>query len=199
MIEKRNNQEFEEESKLRKKCNALDRFQLIPPIKSSSIIQISRKTELLPIKIDSVEGSVNMEEIIQKGKTFHQKKKIVGELMPSQFLRCSKCDCSNFDNEAILLEHYLDIHQYCMKCKFGVFSNASRVEHEKCVSDVQSFIDQQKNVDKNLTTHQSYDQKTVSDQNRPKAKKMKTEVKIVVPDKETPCSQPFATQCSCCK
>jgi hypothetical protein len=37
-----------------------------------------------------------------------------------------------------------------MKCQFGVFSNESRVEHEKCVSDVQSIIDQQKNVDKTL-------------------------------------------------
>ena len=83
-------------------------------------------------------------------KAFHQKRKYVQGPLPVKFLRCSKCDCSNFDNEAILLEHHLDIHQYCMKCKIGVFSNASRVEHRKCVSDVQSLIDQQKNVDKNL-------------------------------------------------
>ena len=67
------------------------------------------------------------------------------------------------------------------------------------IMDGGTSVHEKKKPENEATTHQSYDQKTVSDQNRPKAKKMKTEVKIVVPDKETPCRQPFATQCSCCK
>ena len=67
------------------------------------------------------------------------------------------------------------------------------------IMDGGTSVHEKKKPENKATTHQSYDQKTVSDQNRPKAKKMKTEVKIVVPDKETPCRQPFATPCSCCK
>ena len=39
IIEKRKNQESEEESKIRKKYNALHRFQILPPIKSIANVE----------------------------------------------------------------------------------------------------------------------------------------------------------------
>ena len=77
------------------------------------------------------------------------------------------------------------------------------------IMDGGTSVHEKKKPENKATTHQSYDQKTVADQNRRKDKKMKSELKTVVPstgsltnsvpDKKKSCSQPFSTQCSCCQ
>ena len=119
------------------------------PIKSNSSLQISTE---LAIQIDSVQGTGTIIEIqkeveIQKETKMPQKRVI----MPSQYtMKCTKCDCSNVKSKEVLHQHYLFVHQYCMKCKVDILSSISRVEHVKCVLDDKSILYQSENVEKEL-------------------------------------------------
>merc|ERR1712037_630152 len=84
---------------------------------------------------------------IQKETKMSQKRVI----MPSQYtMRCSKCDCSNVKSKEVLHQHYLFVHQYCMKCKVDILSSISRVEHVSCGLDDKSILYQSENVEKDL-------------------------------------------------
>ena len=158
--------------------NAKDRFQPIAPIRSISSLQKSTNTELA-IQIDSVQGSGTFVEI-QKETKMPQKRVIMPSgsgtfveiqketkmsqkrvIMPSQYtMRCSKCDCSSVKSKEVLHQHYLFVHQYCMKCKVDILSSISRVEHVNCELDDKSILYQLENVEKELV------EKNVKDHNK---------------------------------
>ena len=123
------------------------------PMKSNSSLQISTE---LSIQIDSVQGTGTVAEIQKEGKM--PQKRVV---MPSQYtMRCSKCDCSNVKSKEVLHQHYLFVHQYCMKCKVDILSSISRVEHVNCELDDKSILYQLENVEKELV------EKNVKDHNK---------------------------------
>ena len=123
------------------------------PMKSNSSLQISTE---LAIQIDSVQGTGTVAEIQKEGKM--PQKRVV---MPSQYtMRCSKCDCSNVKSKEVLHQHYLFVHQYCMKCKVDILSSISRVEHVNCELDDKSILYQSENVEKELV------EKNVKDHNK---------------------------------
>ena len=123
------------------------------PMKSNSSLQISTE---LAIQIDSVQGTGTVVEI-QKETKMPQKRVI----MPSQYtMKCTKCDCSNVKSKEVLHQHYLFVHQYCMKCKVDILSSISRVEHVNCELDDKSILYQSENVEKELV------EKNVKDHNK---------------------------------